>query len=161
MTYKKIAIVSTLLLISIRMYGKSKTTFSPLAGNGVRGCDAFGCGNFGASRGGRAHNGIDIIAAENQVIKAPFSCKILRYGYPYANDLSYRLVEIQGLNEFKDYTAKIMYIKKLHDLGAIIKTGDPLCSADNIAKKYGSSMTNHVHFELFKAGKRIDPTPFF
>lgn len=164
MDAKKIAFVS-LLIFGItafsRMYANSKPGKFNLNGNsGIRKCDAFGCGHFGASRGSRKHNGVDILTAENQEIKAPFDCKITRYGYPYANDLSYQLVEIQGLNAMSHFKAKLMYIKTLHPVGTALNKGDLLCAADNIAKKYGPGMGNHVHFELYQNGKLIDPTPY-
>ena len=34
--------------------------------------DATGSGNFGASRGNRLHNGVDIESAQGEVVYAPF-----------------------------------------------------------------------------------------
>lgn len=165
MALKKIAIASIITLLYYKMFSSNKkpsTGFIAINGNGnLRGCDAFGCGNFGATRGGRGHNGIDFVTTEGQGIRAPFDCKVVRYGYPYADDMKYRLVEIQGTGEYASFKAKIMYIKPGQPVGAVLKAGTQLCTSDSIARKYGSKMANHVHFELYQDGKLVDPTSFF
>ncbi|WP_176465503.1 M23 family metallopeptidase [Croceivirga radicis] len=125
-----------------------------------RGCDNWGCGSFGASRGEHKHKGIDFAMAENDVVLAPFPCEIIRHGYAYS-DLSYKLIEIRGLRSYSDYTAKIMYIKDFAPVGTIINEGQKIALADNIAARYSTTMTNHVHFELYLRGKLIDPTNLF
>ena len=129
--------------------------------NQLRGCDAFGCGHFGAPRGARSHKGVDFKVKENDSIKAPFDCKIIRYGFAYSGDQDQQLVEIEGLNQFTGYKAKIMYIKPTHPVGTIIQNGTTICKAGNISNKYGSSMINHVHFELYENGLLINPEPYF
>lgn len=163
---KYIVIASALAYLFYRLFSNKKTEymsrfFAVNSTNKLRKCDAFGCGHFGASRNGgtRTHKGIDFIATENQSIYAPFDCKIVRYGQPYADDSKYKLVEIESLDGV--YKAKIMYIKKIHEVGTKIKRGETLVYADNISKKYGSNMTNHVHFELYKNGTLTNPTSFF
>ncbi|MDP2687517.1 MAG: peptidoglycan DD-metalloendopeptidase family protein [Aequorivita sp.] len=131
------------------------------ADNSIRKCDASGCGHFGASRGERGHNGVDFIVTEGQAIKVPFDCKVTRHGYPYAGDTNYELVEIQGMNGFEAFKAKIMYVKNIKPVGTLLKKGEAVCEAANIAKRYSKPMTIHVHFELYLNGVLVDPTPFF
>ncbi len=126
-----------------------------------RECDAWGCGHFGASRGTHTHRGLDFAVEPNENIYAPFPCKVIRHGYPYANDLEYRLIEIQGTGAYKDYKAKLMYVKDLPEVGSLFNEKDVICKADNISKKYSSSMVNHVHFELYAKGSLINPEIFF
>lgn len=161
--FKAIFIGIAFLLAIPKLFAKTKSNmFSSLnKDNTLRNCDAYGCGHFGASRGTRKHNGIDFKVHENEAIKAPFDCTILRYGYPYANDVTQQLIEIKGLGIYSEYTAKIMYIKPVHPFGTNIPKGDTLCTAGNIASKHGNAMTNHVHFELYKNGVLINPEPFF
>lgn len=156
---KNIIIISGLILLFATKM-KAKGFHSINNNKGIRPCDAQGCGNFDAGRGGRTHKGVDMIVSENQEVTAPFDCKINRYGYPYATDLNYRLIEIIGTGIKAAYKMKIMYIKEIHSVGTTIKRGQVLCIADDITKKYGSSMTRHVHVELYKNNQLIDPTPF-
>lgn len=39
-------------------------------GGDVRGCDSRGCGEFGASRGARVHDGADYVATPGQDVAA-------------------------------------------------------------------------------------------
>ena len=161
--FKKVGIASLLLLITGRAFSKnSPLNFSVLTPkNIIRKCDPFGCGYFGAGRGSRPHNGLDFTIKENDVIKAPFDSVITRYGHVYADDNRFQLVEIKGVNQWRNYTAKVMYIKSLLNVNSNLKKGDFLCRADDITKKFNSKMAIHVHFELYKNGKLINPTPFF
>ncbi|MEQ8220322.1 MAG: hypothetical protein RH981_18955 [Arenibacter sp.] len=124
----------------------------------IRDCDGFGCGHFGASRGTRTHKGLDFAFAVGGAVLAPFPCKVTRHGYPYADDLTYRLVECVGLGAYSDYRFKVMYVKELPTIGREFKEGEILCKADDISSKYGSSMTNHVHFELYIKNELVNPT---
>ncbi len=128
---------------------------------GLRGCDPWGCGNFGASRGGHTHKGIDFSIPEGGAVYAPFPCKVIRHGWPYANDSRYRLIEIQGVGGYSQYTAKLMYVKDLPAVGSVFHEKQKMCVADNISQKYDSRMTNHVHFELYQNGQLLNPEIFF
>jgi hypothetical protein len=160
----KITLFGIVFILSIqKVFSKTKSNkFSSInSDNQFRNCDTFGCGYFGASRGERDHKGVDFKVNEDEPIKTPFDCEIVRYGFPYSDDQSQKLVEIQGLNSFSDYKAKIMYIKPIHSVGTILYKGSTVCFAGNIKNKYGNSMTNHVHFELYKNGILVNPEPFF
>ncbi|TXK00410.1 M23 family metallopeptidase [Flagellimonas aequoris] len=136
--------------------------FFALNGTGkIRLCDAWGCGHFNAPRGDHKHKGIDFDIPFGSVVYAPFPCKVVRLGFPYSDDTSYRLVEIQGTGNYSDYKAKIMYVKDLPSVGETFKEGQKLCIADDITKRYSSTMTNHVHFELYAKDELLNPEPFF
>lgn len=128
---------------------------------GLRGCDAWGCGNYNAPRGNHKHKGLDFKIAPNGVVYAPFPCKVIRHGFPYSDDYSFKLIEIQGLDGYKDYTAKLMYVKDLPELGTIFKEKQEICKADDLSRRYDSKMTNHVHFELYAKGVLLNPEIFF
>lgn len=160
------SLFGVVFVISInRLFANQKkhvnSFYPPNTTGKTRGCDPMGCGYFGASRNGHTHKGLDFTVREHQAVKAPFPCTIVRYGYPYADDYTQRLVEINGINAYSRYRAKIMYINGIYEIGTTIQSGKTLCYAGNIAKKHGNGMTNHVHFELYDNGKLIDPTPFF
>lgn len=158
---KKLAIGSIVLFFVSRAFSSSSKMGSVNSSNSLRDCDVHGCGYFGASRGNRSHNGLDFVTYENEQIKAPFDCKVTRYGYPYANDLNYRLIEVVGTGAFSDYRCKIMYIKKTLEVGVRVKKGGVLCLSDNIAKRFSPGMINHVHVEVYKNNVLIDPTSYF
>lgn len=153
-------VVGGLLLLLI-FYLSRFMKFSMLNfGSSLRGCDAWGCGSFGASRGGHKHRGLDFKVEPDENIHAPFPCEVIRHGYPYP-DKSYRLIEIRGLDGYRDYTAKIMYVKDLPAVGSTFLDKQVICKADHISKRYDSQMVNHVHFELYAKGKLINPEIFF
>ncbi|NER13541.1 hypothetical protein GWK08_08845 [Leptobacterium flavescens] len=136
--------------------------FYPLNDTGlIRNCDPKGCGHFGASRGDHTHRGIDFITSPLQVIKAPFDCKIVRYGYPYSDDPSFRLFEVRGMGEYSKYSAKVFYLNPLHDVGDSFKKGEPFAISDDVRRRHGGDITVHVHFELYIDGKLVDPTEYF
>lgn len=126
----------------------------------MRGCDDWGCGHYGAKRtnsnGSYNHRGVDLVFKPSMSIMAPFDCIIIRVGKPYANS-NYSLIEIKGVNEFKNFTAKCMYVTDFKEpSNKIYKQGDFLCKCDNIALRY-PNITNHMHFELYGSGILVNP----
>lgn len=147
-------------LLTLLVMGTNKAFGNITAEQRARGCDAggWGCGSFGASRGARKHNGLDIVTTPGQTIYAPISGKVTRFPFPYSSDLSYTGIEI--VNEV--YKVKIFYMKATVSIGAQVKQGQQIGISQNIAAKYSSQMTNHVHIEVYdKNGKFLDPTKLF
>ncbi|GEM_PF-780037 len=158
---KKDGLIIGCLVLSILMLSRFMRFTLLNYKKAFRGCDPWGCGSFGSSRGSHSHRGLDFAVEPNENIYAPFPCKVVRHGYPYAGDYEYRLIEIQGTGGYSDYKAKIMYIKDFPAVGSVFNEKEVLCKADDITKKYSSSMTNHVHFELYAKGSLINPEIFF
>lgn len=123
----------------------------------IRGCDPKGCGGFHASRGGREHGGLDFVVTEGQDVFSPIAGKVTRFPYPYADDTKYKGIEI--INETQK--VKMFYVLATAKIGDTVRAGQKIASAQDISKKYGGGMTNHVHFEMYEHGKRIDPTNRF
>lgn len=124
----------------------------------IRGCDPFGCGSFGAARSGHAHAGIDVVATPGQKILSPINGTVTRFPFPYSGDLSYTGIEIKNAT----HRVKIFYLQPVVIAGATVKQGQQIGVAQNIASKYGSTMTNHVHIEVYNAqGQLLDPTNLF
>lgn len=160
MDKRKITIIIAGSALIYFLMGISKTFASPTKNKTRRGCDPFGCGTFGASRSGgsRKHKGIDFIASPGESIFAPISGKITRYAIPYADDTRYKGIEIQN----DSHTVKMFYIMPAVAVGTIVATGQKIGVAQNISAKYGASMTNHVHFEVYdKKGTLLNPTNSF
>lgn len=133
----------------------SKSFGNVTAENLQRGCDPLGCGHFGASRGSRKHNGVDIIATPGESIFAPITGKVSRIAYPYANDTNYKGIEIIGA----DYKIKMFYLAPSVAVGSVVMAGQVIGVAQNISAKHGQSMVNHVHLEVYdKFGNLVNPT---
>jgi murein DD-endopeptidase MepM/ murein hydrolase activator NlpD len=121
--------------------------------------DSSGNGNYLASRDGgtRNHAGIDILVTKGQTIYAPFDGKLTRIYNVYVGDSKYKGLEIvSNANGFK---IKIMYCIAYSDkIGFQVRSGEPIAYAQAIVEKYGGSMQNHLHVELYQNETRIDPT---
>ncbi len=161
---KKIIITSIILLIGLVAYPKNKKNMAlkaklhPLTDNQtIRGCDLKGCGSFGANRGDRKHEGIDIIVHKGQQIKSPISGTVTRKSYPYANDLKYEGLLIEN----DTHSVFIWYMYPWKVKGQQINKGDIIGVAQDISEKYGSGMQPHVHFQIEQNGIAIDPTNLF
>ena len=113
-----------------------------------RGVDTWGSGAFGASRGDRTHNGIDYACLPGAFVYAPVTGDVTKIGYPYADDTSYRYVEITDVNRQKH---RIFYINPTVTKGMTVIEGRTVIGeVQNIAARYGDpvGMINHVHYEI-------------
>lgn len=140
--------------------GTNKAFGKVTADNIRRGCDQnWGCGSFGADRGTRKHNGLDIKTQVGQQILSPISGKITRFPFPYGSDLSYTGIEIVNA----DFKVKIFYMKASVSANTTVTKGQVIGTAQNISAKYSSTMTNHVHVEVYdiKSGALINPETLF
>lgn len=136
--------------------GTNKAFGKVTADNIRRGCDQnWGCGSFGASRGTRAHNGLDIKTTVGQQILSPISGKVTRFPFPYGGDLSYTGIEIVN----SQYKVKIFYMKPSVAVNSEVTKGQVIGTAQNISAKYSSTMTNHIHLEVYnaKTGALLNP----
>ena len=124
--------------------------------------DSQGLGHFGAPRGGRTHEGVDITVTPGQPVPSPIEGVIVRKGDVYrgkANNKGLRSTHIQGTGKYAGFKAIIFYV----DNGQLpansnVKAGDPLGPAQDVRVKHGKVMLPHVHYKLYKNGKLIDPT---
>ena len=120
-------------------------------GQGVR-SDSMGDGHFGASRDGgtRLHNGTDFICNPGQEVASPIDGKIVRVAKPYANDSNYSGVAIEN----GQMSIQMFYLEPYSDLiGKLVRQGDPIGTAQDIAAKYGGVMVPHIHLQV----DRVDP----
>lgn len=126
----------------------------------IREKDDFGKGHFGASRGLRKHNGVDLLIAPNEIISSPIDGVITKFGYPYRGNFKYRYIEITHKSGFR---VRIHYAKldQAH-IGLDIHKGNPIAIAQDIAGHYSKAkkkMLNHIHVEVWnEKGVRVDPT---
>lgn len=128
---------------------------SPTENLELRGDDPTGHGYYGAKRGARKHKGLDLVAAPGDPVRSPIHGVVSKLGYPYANNLEFRYVEITG----EVYRVRLMYVSPEVELGARVFEGDLVGSAQDIAGHWNPAMKNHVHVEVYKHGLLTDPEP--
>jgi murein DD-endopeptidase MepM/ murein hydrolase activator NlpD len=135
-----------LLLGGLIYYLLSARRISRILSHQVMRNDAAGLGHFGAPRGSRTHQGLDLLAVTGEEVRSPVTGRFIRTGRPYANDSRYRLAVIHGNGQ----EWKLMYIDPLPDLlpGTPVKAGQVIGTAQNVAAKYGGPMRNHIHIEV-------------
>jgi murein DD-endopeptidase MepM/ murein hydrolase activator NlpD len=122
--------------------------------------DGQGKGHFGASRGSRVHNGLDLLVKENQVIMSPIDGYVKRMAFPYDDDHRWQGVEIIGSGQHAQYAVKIFYFIP-YKIGWTVKAGQHIGKAQAISKKYSPAMKDHIHIEVRKGNQLLDPAPFF
>lgn len=133
----------------------SSDAFGPPTASGeIRGCDVAGCGDFGASRGKRLHDGIDYTAAAGDTIHSPIDGKVDRIAYP--GKLGLTGLVISGRSGVE---VKIFYIDPdVSLIGKQVLIGDRVGVAQEIRDAYSApTMTNHVHFEMRINGVVTNP----
>lgn len=147
----------------------SKFKISSGNGDTKRMCDPQGCGHFGASRGNRKHNGLDLKLQPGQIVYVPFSCKVTKFGQVYTNPSQFKYIEIQGMGILSAFKMRLMYVVPTFgnttisntQLGQTLEKGQGIGTVQDIAGYYQGGMTNHVHVELRILGVLVDPEPFF
>lgn len=156
---KKTILYLTTAGIIAYLFMKPTNAFSKITAlNSLRNCDPRGCGHFGAPRGSRTHAGLDIIAIPGETIFSPITGTVTRFPFAYGDDLSFTGIEIK--NDVFD--VKIFYLKPTVLANTKVKKGQVIGMAQNIAKKHGGGMKNHVHIEVRnKLGILIDPEILF
>jgi murein DD-endopeptidase MepM/ murein hydrolase activator NlpD len=139
--------------------GDGQPDFANPTGQDLRQTDAYGCGEFGASRdgGSRDHEGVDFKADANQPLVAPISGYVSKIGYAYPGDETLKFVEIT--NPALHYEARVFYIDPSVQLGEAVAIGHPIGTHHTLERKYPGGMTDHVHLELMDThGQRFDAT---
>ncbi len=120
-----------------------------------RKCDGYGCGHFGASRGSRPHNGVDLACPPKTLVYSPIAGTVTKVGYPYGDDLSYRYLEISE----NGYKFRVFYVSPVVKVGQKVSKATIIGEAQGLTRRY-SGITPHLHLEIKNAdGDFIDPTP--
>lgn len=139
--------------------GDGAADFANPTGGELRGHDAYGYGEFGASRdgGSRKHEGVDFVAGANQPVAAPISGYVTKIGFAYAGDSSLKFVEIT--NPALHYEARVFYVDPSVSVGEPVAVGDTIGKHRTLLRKYPGHMTDHVHLEITdNRGRKVDAT---
>ena len=122
--------------------------------------DPAGLGHFGAPRGMRLHQGLDLRVQPGEPVFSPVDGRFVRAGYPYRNDSRYRLAVLNG----EGYEVKAMYVDPDPSLkpGDPVKRGQRIGTAQDVAAKYGGQLLPHVHVEVRRivGAHLLDPANF-
>lgn len=127
--------------------------------NCQRGCDARGCGNFGARRVRNGvpgtHNGADYLATVGQDVAAPASGTINRSLQVYPGNPQMRGFAMTTTSGF---AVKVFYVSLDPSLvGTTAAAGDVVGTAQDVASVHPGT-SNHVHVEIRDSnGNLIDP----
>jgi murein DD-endopeptidase MepM/ murein hydrolase activator NlpD len=108
--------------------------------------DSAGHGYYGAPRGDRTHSGVDYLCRPGGVVYAPVSGTVSNLGYPYADDLQWRYVQIT--DEAGD-DHRLFYCLPVVSDGDYVHRGDVIAEAQDISERYpGQGMSPHIHYEV-------------
>jgi len=122
-----------------------------------RGNDKWGSGEWGAKRGSRRHMGVDYKILPGDTVLSLTEGVVTKLGYPYADDLSYRYVEVEDANEYK---LRYFYILPSVKVGQMVAEGEPLGIAQSLDRRY-EGITEHIHFEVKNdIGELINPEKY-
>ncbi|KAK6474738.1 leukocyte cell-derived chemotaxin-2-like [Huso huso] len=122
------------------------------SGNVKRRCDSYGCGNYGAKRGGHLHKGLDIKCSDGSTVYAPFDAKLNGQARPYGNG---NLIDDGITLSGKGVCVKLFYVKPFNYRGSV-KKGDKIGNLLPMQKVY-SGITSHIHVQMCD---KSDPTPY-
>ena len=139
----------------------------------VREVDGYGSGEFGARRkrpDGTIyhHEGVDIVTEPGQTVISPVS-GTYEFPYdPYNSDKNKKgRLHAVRIKTDDGYQVNVLYVNPktagLAQGQRVVAGQTPIGAAEDITpvyprNKYGV-MTNHVHVEVKKKGRVIDPTP--
>lgn len=117
--------------------------------------DPKGSGDFGASRTGHIHQGVDLVVVPGEVLTSPITGKVYRTTRPYANDPDYTGVVLFG----EGYEVKFFYCHLMPgvSVGSEVERGEPFAIAQDISAKYGGGMIPHIHVEVRTGGALVNP----
>lgn len=139
--------------------GDGRADFVNPTGHDPRQHDAYGEGEFGATRdgGARRHEGVDYMARAGQQVVAPISGYVTKIGYAYADDGNLKFIEIT--NPALRISARVFYVNPRVEVGQPVPMGHTIGTAKSLQRKYPGGMTDHVHLEVMdRRGVRIDAT---
>ncbi|XP_045432620.1 leukocyte cell-derived chemotaxin-2 [Pipistrellus kuhlii] len=129
-------------LISPVLAGQWANLCAGRSSNGIRTRDGYGQGHYGASRGSRPHQGVDVLCSDGSTVYAPFSGRIVRQAKPYRkNNAINDGVQISG----GGFCVKMFYIKPIRYSGNINK-GDELGILLPMQRVY-PGIQSHLHIE--------------
>jgi murein DD-endopeptidase MepM/ murein hydrolase activator NlpD len=136
--------------------GDGQADIADPTGKAPRGEDAYGEGRFHASRdgGSRDHEGVDYVATAGQAVVAPISGYVTKIGLAYPGDETLKFVEIE--NPALHLTARAFYVDPDVAVGDTVGVGQPIGHAHSLQRRYPLGITDHIHLEIAREGRKVD-----
>lgn len=129
----------------------------------IRGQDRHGAGYFGAPRGKRTHNGVDIVCRAGDAVTAFCDGTVTKLGYPYSpQDPKKGHLRYVEVTDIEGNRCRYFYVKRSVSMGDRVRRGDLLGVAQGLTEIY-KGITDHYHFEIklpAPSKKFIYPTPW-
>ncbi len=123
---------------------------SPVPGPVVRN-DGWGQGHFGASRGGKQHDGLDLVVIPTQPIFSMIDGVIEKYEQCYTTDPRWHGIQVANAQ----LRVELWYMEPLHvKVGEYVNAGELLGAAQDISGKYPPTekvphnMMPHIHVRV-------------
>lgn len=148
----------SLCLLCLPLVVKSVTFGQLCAGNPSnirRTSDQWGQGNYGARRGGRQHQGLDIVCQDGAEVIAPFDLELKGALTVYTDPRKSAIN--QGINlRGEGLCVKLFYVRPDRTSGKLLK-GEKIGVMLPMQQVY-PGITSHVHVQMCN---KSDPTPYF
>ena len=124
-------------------------------GQGVRGCDKQGCGEYQANREGRTgrHLGADYISDPGQEVVAIADGTVARLPSGDYDDI------VVGDGKGVSYKLLYLNVDKSLEIGSTVTAGQVLGTAQDITGRY-PGITNHVHVKLRVDSNVVNPEDY-
>lgn len=128
----------------------------------LRTTDVHGSGAYGAPRGSRTHNGVDVACWKGSEILSPVRGVITKIGFPYdptrhPAKVHLRYVELSHGN---DIFTRWFYVETRAAVGDMLAPGDVIGVAQGLRDVY-AGITDHFHFEVFKRADMATHREYF
>jgi len=121
----------------------------------VRGQDSQGAGWFGAPRGDRLHNGVDLVCSDREPVCAFLPGTVTKIGFPYSPDLHPDKAHLRYIQVDTDGNQlRYFYVKPRVKLGQKVGMNEVLGISQDLTKMY-PGITQHFHFEIRDPSKEI------
>ncbi len=136
----------------------AELALAPLLDTQVIRIDGAGSGLFGAPRGKRLHQGLDLVVKKGEPVYSPINGVVGSHRYPYASDLRWRGMELLGTHDGKPLAVRLFYMTPSLSINTPVRKGDIIGYAQAIDEKYpGQNMLPHLHVEIRHDGDLKDP----
>ena len=122
----------------------------------LRHADAWGSGEYLASRGDRVHRGVDFVAVPGTFIYSDVVGTVTKIGYPYEDNMFYRYVQVL---DTEGNQVRYFYLEPAVNVGDEVTPDTILGAAQDLNPRY-EGITNHVHLEIKKDGGYRDPMAY-